>query len=219
MTKHYLSQVEKLKRMILHLAAMVDEMLRTSIRSLVERNADLAFRVIETDHEIDKYEVELEEEVLKTLALYQPVATDLRFIVATLKINNDLERIGDLAVNIAKRTRDIVQSGSRAEVPFDLDAMLQATTDMVKKATDALIAQDPKIAETVLETDDTVDTLHRENYTHVAEEIRRTPELTEYYINWLSASRNLERIADHATNIAEDVIYMVQGEIVRHQGP
>lgn len=219
MTKHYLSQVEKLKRMILHLAALVDEKLRAAIRSLSERNQDLALRVIETDREIDKYEVEVEEEVLKTLALYQPVATDLRFIIATLKINNDLERIGDLAVNIAKRARDIAQSGVRADVPFDLDALLQTTTEMVKRAADALIAQDSKIANQVLETDDEIDSMHRDNYTLISEEIQKAPELADYYINWLSASRNLERIADHATNIAEDVIYMVEGDIVRHQGP
>jgi phosphate transport system protein len=217
MTKRYQHEIDKLKKKILHLTAMVEENLMAAVRSFTERNTDLAERVINIDDEVDQYEVEVEEDGLKILALYQPVAIDLRFIIAVLKINNDLERIGDLAVNIAKRTRALACL-STVEVPFDLQGMLEQTVRMVKRASDALVEMDVEIAREVLQTDDEVDDRHRQTYSIVQEKIREDPSLTDCYISLLSVSRNLERIADHATNIAEDVIYMVDGEIVRHRG-
>jgi phosphate transport system protein len=217
MTKRYQHEIDKLKKKILHLTAMVEENLMAAVRSFTERNTDLAERVIDIDNEVDQYEVEVEEDGLKILALYQPVAIDLRFIIAVLKINNDLERIGDLAVNIAKRTRALACL-STVEVPFDLQGMLEQTVRMVKRASDALVEMDVEIAREVLQTDDEVDDRHRQTYSIVQEKIREDPSLTDCYISLLSVSRNLERIADHATNIAEDVIYMVDGEIVRHRG-
>jgi len=217
MTKQYQKQIDKLKKMILQLTAMVEETLQASVKATTERNIELAQRVVVADSEIDQFEVEIEEECLKLLALYQPVAIDLRYIVAVLKINNDLERIGDLAVNIAKRALEVFQSGEHVEVPFDLAVMLSRTVTMVKKASDSLVDLDCDLAQEVRDSDDEIDDLHREAYEVTQEQIRHNPEAVESYVSYLGMSRNLERIADHATNIAEDVIYMVNGDIVRHQ--
>ncbi len=211
-------QTERLKKMILHLTAMVEESLRSAVKSITERDVDLAVAVVAKDDEIDRYEVEVEEEVLKILALYQPVAIDLRFIIAVLKINNDLERIGDLAVNISQRSAAMGRIKKCVPVPFDLAEMLRLSVDMVRQSSDALVAMDPQIARGVLIEDDDLDDLRAEAFIAVREKISEQPGAVEYLLNLLSVSRNLERIGDHATNIAEDVIYMVEGEIVRHRG-
>jgi phosphate transport system protein len=217
MPKRLQKEIEKLKRDVLYLTAKVEENLRMAVAAVTQRDADLGRKVVENDHRIDAMEVELEEECLKILALYQPVAIDLRFIIAVLKINSDLERIGDLAVNIAERTDALVLAG-RSDVPYDLAEMLHLTIAMVKKSADALVDLDPNLADEVCGTDDEVDNHHRMAYGLIEDQIRQHPEAATYYINLLSISRNLERIADHATNIAQDVIYMVEGEIVRHKG-
>jgi len=217
MTKHFHKEIEKLKKKILHLSAMVEESLTLAVKAVTDRDPVLARQVIEVDNEIDNIEVDVEEECLKILALHQPVAIDLRFIIAALKINNDLERIGDLADNIAKRTTDLSQ-WDRRDVPYDLPTMLSRVVIMVKMCTDALIKMDTGLAREVCCMDDSVDELYRVSFKAVQEQIRKNPEMVEYYIFLLSISRNLERIADHATNIAEDVIYMVDGEIIRHRG-
>jgi phosphate transport system protein len=217
MTLHFQKEIERIKKKILHLTAMVEENLSGAVRSFTDRDVQLAEDVIEGDEEIDRMEVEVEEDCLKILALHQPVAIDLRFIVAVLKINSDLERIGDLAVNIAQRARTLAQTAVK-EVPFDLSSMLNVTLGMVKRSADALVDMDTSLAYNVGKSDDQVDEYHRSAFSSIQREIRKNPEATEYFISLLTISRNLERIADHATNIAEDVIYMVDGEIVRHKG-
>ena len=199
------------------LAAMVEESLRSAVKSITESNIELAKKVESADSSIDSFEVEVEEECLKILALHQPVAADLRYIIAVLKINNDLERIADLAVNVAERTKIIAQS-SEKPVPFDLHGMLDIAVTMVRDSVDALVSSDTQKARQVCVDDDEIDNRHEEAFKMVQKQIRSNPELTEYFVSLLSVSRNLERIADHATNIAEDVIYMIEGEIVRHQG-
>ena len=217
MTKHFQYEIERLKKKILHLAAMVEEALQLSVRAATERNAGLAEQVISSDTRIDAFEVELEEECLKILALHQPVAADLRYIVAIFKINSDLERIADLAVNIAERALGLATTAERS-VPYDLNSMLEAAVGMVRHSVDALVRRDVATAQQVRLDDDQVDELHRSAHRAVIEKIRRSPEKGDYLVSLLSIARNLERIADHATNIAEDVIYMVEGEIVRHSG-
>lgn len=217
MTRHFHNEIEKLKKKILSLTAMVEENLQLAVKSISTRDTALADKVVEKDYIIDSFEVEVEEECLKILALHQPVAADLRYVVAALKINNDLERIGDLAVNIAKRTK-LFMLYSGIEVPFDLDKMLKLTMEMVQGSIDALIDTNDKLADEVCEADNEMDQYHKDTYTILKEKIAEHPELTEYYITLLNVSRNLERIADHATNIAEDVIYLAKGEIIRHQG-
>ena len=216
MTKHFQSEIERLKKKILRLAAMVEDSLHKAVKSITDRNSELAASVVKYDSVIDALEIEVEEECLKILALHQPVAADLRYVIATLKINNDLERIADLAVNIAECTPTIAKAGSR-EMPFDLFAMLDMTVKMVRDSVDSLVSNDCVQAGQVCADDDEIDDRHEQSFHTVLEKLREKPEMADYLISLLSVSRNLERIADHATNIAEDVIYMIEGEIVRHQ--
>lgn len=217
MTRHFQKEIEKLKKMIMHLTAMVEGCLHKSVRAYIERDVSVIDEIRHIDDEIDQYEVDVEEESLKILALHQPVAADLRFVIAVLKINNDLERIGDLALNIAKRIKNVAPFTDR-EAPFDLNIMLEKTIAMVKKSADALVEWDVEKANQVCADDNEVDDIHKSAYDSIQKHIKEEPDFVNYYISLLSVSRNLERIADHATNIAEDVIYMVSGEIIRHQG-
>ena len=161
-------------------------------------------------------EVDLEEECLKTLALHQPMAVDLRMIIAILKINNDLERIGDLAVDATERAL-VLTTLPPINFPFDIPTMSQAVQKMLAHSLDALVNQDLALAEEVCASDDAVDAIHSEVFIRVEEEIVKHPEHIQQLLTFLSVSRYLERIADHATNIAEDVIYLIKGNIVRHQ--
>jgi len=214
--KHLQRALDKLKRSIYSLSGMVEESVRDAVRALDRRDSRLAQKVIDADLEIDHAEVDVEEECLKILALHQPVAIDLRFIVAVLKINNDLERIGDLAVNIAERAQ-FLATHEKVDIPFDFAGMAEKAQAMVKQSLDALVNLDAGAALAVCAADDEVDAMNRQMYLQVGEGIREHPDQVESLTHLLSVSRHLERIADHATNIAEDVIYMVRGEIVRHQ--
>ncbi len=216
MTRHFENEIDRLKKMILHLTAMVEGSLEKSVRAIINRDDTVVEKIKALDIEIDNYEIEVEEECLKILALHQPVAADLRFVIAVLKINNDLERIGDLSVNISKKIKYFSPFTER-KVPFDIDKMLAITSQMVKDASDALVAWDADKAKTVLTTDDIVDAIHKKAYKEIQIHIKDEPDFVTFYVSLLSVSRNLERIADHATNIAEDIIYMVSGEIIRHQ--
>jgi phosphate transport system protein len=215
MTQHMQRELEKLKKMILALSAVVEESVQKAGQSLERLDIPLAEEVIGNDEQVDEMEVDLEEECLKILALYQPVAIDLRFIISVLKINNDLERIADLAVNIAERTLALA-SEPRIPVPFDFTGMARKVQTMLKMCLDALVNLDARLALQVCVFDDDVDALHKETYKLVKDRIRQHPEELDGLVHYLSVSRHLERIADLATNIAEDVVYMTQGEIVRH---
>lgn len=216
MSKHLQTEIEKLKKQILAIGAVVEESLHKAVRALQVRDEKLAKRVIESDIEIDRMEVDMEEDCLKVLALHQPVASDLRLIVAILKINNDLERIGDLAVNVAERAIFLAKQ-KPVDAPLDFAVMVEKTQEMLRKSLDALVEGDATLAHKVCLADDEVDAINREMYVQVQENLRIHPDQIESLIHLLSASRHLERIADHATNIAEDVIYMIEGHIVRHK--
>jgi phosphate transport system protein len=215
-SKHLEREIESLKKLILALSATVEDNVYKAVRSLTERDSVLAEEIIRSDVSIDQTEVAIEEECLKVLALNQPVAGDLRFLVAILKINNDLERMGDLAVNIAERAM-FLATREKPDVPLNLPLMAEKTKAMMKKSLDSLMKQDTALAYEVLATDDEIDAMNREMYAQIQNAIRRKPEQLESLIHLLSCSRHLERIADHATNIAEDVIYMIDGVIVRHR--
>jgi phosphate transport system protein len=208
-------EIDSLKKMILALGARVEENVYKAVRALEERNRGLAEEVIAADAEVDQEEVDVEEECLKVLALYQPVASDLRMIVSLLKINSDLERVGDLAVNIAERAL-FLSTQNRPNIPLDFTKMVEKTRGMLRMSLDALVNRDAGIAHEVMGADDEVDEINREMYVLIQAAIRKDPDRLESLIHLLSCSRHLERIADHATNIAEDVIYMIEGEIVRH---
>ncbi len=215
MTQLLQRELNELKKKLLKLSAIVEEVVILAVKSIADRDAELAARIIDGDIEIDHMEVDLEEDCLKLLALYQPVAVDLRFIVAALKINNDLERIGDLAVNIAERAV-FLSHREKADFPFDFPAMAETVKKMVRKSLDAFVRMDEDLAHEVMVIEEGVDMLHREMYGKLESGICRNPDQVQTYISLLGVSRNLERIADHATNIAEDVIYLIEGKIVRH---
>jgi phosphate transport system protein len=208
-------EIEKLKQKILHESALVQEVIEQAVRALRERDEGLAGKVIEADYEIDQLEVEVEEDCLKILALYNPVAQDLRYVVAILKINNDLERMADQAVNIAERAKFLALRDP-IEIPANLTQLADTVQVMLNHALRALINLDAKSARAVIGEDDQVDAIHRQMYDLIQEYIRRQPERSDCHINLISISRNLERIADQITNVAEDVIYLVEGQLVRH---
>ncbi len=216
MSIHLQREIENLKKKILSLGAIVEQAVQQATESIEQADADLASQVIEQDLRIDDTEVEVEEDCLKILALYQPVATDLRFIIAVLKINNDLERIGDLAVNIAERGK-FLATQPKPDISFDFAKMSGYARQMLKTSLDSLVDFSAEEAGRVCESDDAVDSMNRQMYLMVQDSIRENINQIESLIHLLSVSRHLERIGDHATNIAEDVIYMVQGQIIRHK--
>ena len=209
-------EIENLKKRILSLGAMVEEQVNLAIKALEKKDQEIAKNIIKVDRKIDEIEVEIEEECLKILALHQPVAVDLRFITAVIKINNDLERIGDEAVNIAER---VIYLGTRPplNVSFDYSEMSEKTIKMLKDSLDALVFLDIDLAYRVRLEDDEVDALDREFFEKVKQIIPDNSERVGSLIHIFSISHHLERIADHATNIAEDVIYLIEGVIQRHK--
>jgi phosphate transport system protein len=209
-------ELEKIKKSLLELGALVEDRFRLAVRAIHQGDTDLCDQIIRGDHEIDAMEVELEEDCLKVLALHQPVAGDLRFLIVVIKINNDLERIADQAVNIAQRVIRI-QGFNHAHYIADYDAMAEMTGTMLKMSLDAFVNQDIPLAETVRTMDADVDEMKNRFYDRIKADIAKTPDKTGKLINMLLISRHLERIADHATNIAEEAIYMKKGEIVRHR--
>jgi phosphate transport system protein len=216
MAKHLQRDLDKLQRDLLTLAGEVEEAISRSIRSLQERDADLAREVIAGDSKIDEEENMVEEECLKILALHQPVAVDLRRIAVALKINTDLERMGDLAEDIAERALHLTGLPP-VHVSGQLQRMTDLATTMVQQSLDAFVNLDARQARKVIRLDDEVDRLNAEIIADLIASMEESPGTIEQGLSLFSAIRHLERIADHATNIAEDVVYLVEGEIVRHR--
>lgn len=216
MSVHMQLEIEKIKRMVLSLSAVVENRLHQAVKSLHARDADLAQVVIAGDQEVDQAEVEVEEECLKMLALYQPVASDLRYIVAVLKITNDLERIGDMAVNIAKKALAFAAQ-TEFQFPFDLWGMSRESQAMLRNSLDCLVNLDTDLARKVCLQDSEINHMKRAIRLRAEMEIQANPHDVRLLLKLIGASRNLERVADLATNIAEDVVYMVEGVIIRHR--
>jgi phosphate transport system protein len=210
-------EIERLKRQILELSAEVEENLVDAVTAVENRDPGLAQTVAAVESTTNAREIDIEEECLKILALHQPVAGDLRYIVGVLKINQDLERIGDLAVHISERGA-VLAGEAPLDGVFSLNEMALKARLMLKKSLDAFVNLNAGVAEAVCAADSEVDLLKKEINRQVLEAIRRQPERLEAYLQVMHVARHLERIADHATNIAEDLIYMVQGDIVRHRG-
>jgi phosphate transport system protein len=208
--------MDHLKVRLLHMGAAVEDLVARSIQALTDRDPQLAEECIRIEAQIDQQEIQIEEECLKLLALYQPVAGDLRFVTAMLKINNDLERMGDLGGHIAERAQVLAQH-REGPLPGDLRQMAARVQRMVRMSLDALVNQDAGVAQEVLLADSEIDAYHQEMFPLLAAQMRSHPESIEVLFHVLSASRHLERIADYATNVAEDVVYLVRGEIIRHQ--
>lgn len=218
MAKHLQRDLDQLSKDVLSLGGRVEEAINKAITSLLERRTDLAQQVIQGDAVIDAREVEIEEECLKLLALHQPVAADLRFVVAVLKVNNDLERMGDHAATIASRAKylsthmPIHASGSVRE-------MAEGVRRMVSACLDSLVNHDTAKAREVCRLDDEIDDANRRLFVEIQHAMMKDPDSVKRCVRILSVTKQLERIGDLATNIAQDVIFMVEGELVRHTAP
>ena len=213
--KHFSRELEKIKKQILTLGAKVEEQVRMATQAVEAHDAELAKKIIQSDYTIDELEVEIEEDCLKILALHQPVAVDLRFLIAVIKINNELERIGDQAVNIAERV-DAISRDVQLDLFFDYSSMGEKAREMLKMSLDALVNMDYDLAFSVVIKDDEVDKIKNDAYDRIKLAMSNHPDKLGELINLLLISRHLERLADHATNISEEVIYLIEGEIVRH---
>jgi len=211
----FLREIETLKERVLRLSVEVEDRVQKALKAVADRDVALAQTVMEGDKAIDAREVAIEEECLKLLALHQPVASDLRFLIVVLKVNNDLERIGDLAVNIADRARLLARVPA-SSLELQIPRMGLAVVAMVRQVFQAFMQHDARLAAAVIASDDVVDDMNRDMIARVVERVRRGDEAAEALLLLLGVSRELERVGDHATNIAEDLIYMFEGEIVRH---
>jgi phosphate transport system protein len=208
-------KIEKLKVNLITLGTKVEERVEFAVKAIRLKDAALATRVIDGDREIDSMEIDLEEACLEILALHQPVAVDLRFITGVLKMNSQLERIGDLAVNIAE-TAVFLASEKPLSIPDEYYEMARKVQVMLKQALDAFVNMSHAVACQVLAADDAVDVMKHRLHRNFEERLQVEADRLRALVHLFLVSRHLERIADHSTNIAEDVIYMATGEIVRH---
>jgi phosphate transport system protein len=214
---HLQREIDRLNKMILRLGGQVEENLRTGIQCIQDRNAKRGLELVREDDLVDTMEVRVEEECLKALALNQPVATDLRYIIALLKINGELERIGDLAATMGKRSQ-VLSRYELTELPPQISVMSALAREMLRNSLDALIQRDLNACRRIIKQDEQVNHLNGEVYEWFQTRTQENPSLLDpYLMTWLTA-KDLERIADHACSIAEDVVYLVSGEIVRHNG-
>ncbi|MDA0977150.1 MAG: phosphate signaling complex protein PhoU [Proteobacteria bacterium] len=215
MTKHFDRDLRRLGQQISELGQLVVEASDKAIVMLQNFDLVLAEEILATERRINDMEVDIEEECLKIMALHQPVASDLRYVITILKVNNDLERMGDQVVNIAERVKFIADK-PRVVVDVDFRKMSEISSRMVRMVLDALVREDAMKAREVLAMDDDLDALHARSFSVLQEVMARKPEMIAPGVSYLTISSNLERIGDLATNIAEDIIFMEEGEVVRH---
>jgi len=215
MREHFQRDVDRLKQRLLALSAEVESDVRAAVKAVEDRNEQLARQVVDRETQTNAMEVDVEDDCLKILALYQPVASDLRYIVALLKINQDLERIGDLAVHIAERGLFLC-GPPPINIPFRIGEMADKTQAMLKKVLDAFPNLDETAAREVCAADGEIDAINRDIFQQVKKAVTQNPALFESLLQIMHIARHLERIGDHATNIAEDLIFLVEGRIVRH---
>ncbi len=215
MERHFDEALNHLKEKLLRMSGLVEESISTSIKALIDRNSELAYKVIKSDDVINMLEIEIDDLCLKLLALYQPTAGDLRFITSTLKINNDLERIGDLAVNIGQRTLDLIKVPP-LKLRIDIPKMAEAAQGMLRDSLNAFVTKDSKLAYEVCKRDDEVDDLDHEIFMELLACKVEDQSSVERIIDLVLVAKNLERVADHSTNICEDIIYMVDGKVIKH---
>ncbi len=213
--RHFDEELKYLNEKLLEMVRLVEEAISRAVRALVERDGKLAEQVIQADEPINFLEIEIEELCLKLLALQQPLAIDLRFIASALKINNDLERIGDQAVNIAERTLDLLKQPLLKPL-IDIPRMATLAQRMIKDSLDAFVNRDPKLARDVCERDDEIDDLNDQIFRELLTYMMQDPKTIPRAVDLIIVGRHLERIADLATNICEDVIYLVNGKMIKH---
>jgi phosphate transport system protein len=208
-------ELAKLNKKLLTMSAMVEERVHKAAQIIETKNQEMMQAIIRTDYEVDDLEIEIEEDCLKILALHQPVAKDLRFLIAVIKINSEMERIANIAVNIAKRVQNISKFKHAGAVSYDFAKMSEKAVLMLKKSIDALVNGDAALARSLFVDDDEVDALKDLCYEDIKVRIKNDPEHPGYHINTFLLGRHLERIADRAVNIGEEVIYLVEGTLTR----
>jgi phosphate transport system protein len=213
--RHIEQGLEQLKAKLLEMGALVENAIYRSVQGVVEKNAELAQQVLKNEGRINELEMQIDDLAIGLLVLQQPVAADLRLVTAAIKINNDLERMGDLAVNIAQRSLDMVREPVIYPM-IDIPHIAGLVQSMVRKALDAFVNRDAELARSVLASDDGVDSLRTASYHELVSYMENDPSNIHQALNLLSVVRNLERIADHSTNVAEDVLFLVKGIDVRH---
>ena len=216
MTVHLQRDLDSLKKDIVHLGSLVQNSTQSVVEFLGTKSEQQLQDVLEYEDRINELEVDIEENCLKVLALHQPVAIDLRFIIVIMKVNNDLERMGGQAVNITHRVKSLMD-GPELPISLPIDEMTTAVQKMVSLSLEALVSQDPAIARKVVDMDDIVDDLNAQTYDLIRETIQANPSLVNSAMSMATISSNLERIGDLCTNIAEEVIFMVEGQVIRHQ--
>jgi phosphate transport system protein len=216
MAIHLQEEISKLKRALLDQCARVEREVQRAMLSIERGDTVMAYEVIDADQVINAKEVDIEEDCLKVLALHQPVATDLRFIISVIKINSDLERIADVAVNIARRPLQFDEV-KKVDAPFDYPVMMEKVLKMLKNSLDSLVKFDADGANAVIDADEEIDNMHRNTYDTAKKRILEQPAHLQALLLWVAVSRHLERIADLSAHIAEDVVYLVEGNIVRHR--
>ena len=215
MNRHIDLELTRVKDELVRMAGLAEAAIGQAVKALVSRDAEAAQRVVGSDDAVNLLEVEIDELCLRTMALYQPEARDLRLLAMSLKINNDLERMGDQAVNIAERTLELLKEPLLKPL-IDLPRMAEIAQRMVKDSLDAFVQQDTTLAKTVCERDDEVDRYDDQIFRELLTYMMQDPRAIARAVNLILVSRHLERIADHATNIAEDVIYLVEGKNIKH---
>ena len=215
MTIHFVREMEHLHRDILSMCSAVEELIHDAVDGLKHGRSELAQEVSGRDREVDEWDIRIEEECLKILALYHPVANDLRRVAVVMKITAELERVADLAVSIAERSAGIAESGE-FPMPSRLSEMTREALSMLHDSIDAFVEQNAGAARKICQRDEHVDNLNNELIEEVGEVMKQRPELVDPGLHLFSVIRHVERVADHATNIAEDVVYLVEGAIIRH---
>jgi phosphate transport system protein len=215
MQRHFHEELDALKQTLLAMGGLVEDQIRRVMRALLERNDDLAREVIDRDRQVNAYDIEVDEKCVELLALNQPAASDLRFITTAMKIVTDLERIGDQAVNIAQRALELHQE-PQLKPYVDLPRMAEMAQKMVKESLDAFVARDTQLARSVCSQDGAVDALKEQIFRELLTFMMGDPRTIPRALRLILISRFMERVADHATNIAEMVVYMVEGKMVRH---
>lgn len=213
--RHFIEELEELQARLLEMGTLVESAIHHAVLSLVERREEMARQVLRNEDRINHLEVEIDELSVRLLALQQPMARDLRFITAAIKINTDLERMGDLAVNIVERASALIQR-PRIKPLIDIPQMAHTVECMVRKSLDAFVKREPDLARAVLLSDDTVDRLKDSIHNELVSFMQKDPSVIPQAIDLILVARHLERIADHATNIAEDTLFLVKGVDVRH---
>ncbi|GJQ58666.1 MAG: phosphate transport system regulatory protein PhoU [Candidatus Scalindua sp. AMX11] len=219
MERHFDEELQELNTRLLHMSTLVEKAIRNAVMSLSERNGDLAEETIRADDAIDLLEVQIDELCVRLLALYQPVATDLRFITSAMEINKDLERIGDQAVNIAERTQEVIKLPIIKPL-IDIPRLAELSQLMVKDSINSLVTRDEELAIDVCKRDDEVDNINEQIFRELLTYMIEDTKVITRAVELILVGRHLERIADHATNIAECVIFLLKGEWVKHHyGP